>query len=234
MLTTVAFVPTTPLLVPQLAGDARSETAPLRAAVSAAVAELGDRWSALGADTDDGWCGPESAGSFRGFGADVGVRLAPGTGGAPDPALPLAALVAGWLRGACAPQTSVRTELVARDASADRCAQLATTLRARWADDPVPSGLLVLGDGCTTLTSAAPGSFDARAPRLQDDLDAALGAADTAALAGLDPALCTELGVGARVAWQVAAAAVGAGWHGRLRHRSAPYGVGYTVAVWRR
>lgn len=73
-----------------------------------------------------------------------------------------------------------------------------------------------------------------RAGRPFDALAAeALGTADTAALAGLDPVLAEKLGAAGRAPWQVlAGAAAGAGLAGKLLYDEAPYGVGYFVAAW--
>jgi len=234
VLTSVVFVPQPPVLVPELAGAAAPETAALRRAVVAAAGRLGARWTALGAHRCDVVIGAGVVGSFGGFGRDVRVALGPASDGGVDRCLPLAALVAGWVRGRCAARASVTARLVAEDTHPPRCTELGATVRASLDMDDAPHGLLVLGDGATTLTAAAPGAFDDRAQQLQEDIVTALGSADVAALAALDPALCAQLGVGGRVPWQVAAAAVGAGWRGRLVHHSAPYGVGYTVAVWER
>jgi hypothetical protein len=63
----------------------------------------------------------------------------------------------------------------------------------------------------------------------------ALGKADAAALAALDPDLSRELQVAGRAAWQVLAGAAGGdGFSAGLLADEAPYGVGYLVAAWSR
>ncbi|MDQ2723409.1 MAG: hypothetical protein M3Y19_08935 [Actinomycetota bacterium] len=231
MLTAVVFLPTPPLLIPQLAGRGATATQELRDACLRAVgplAELRGAWTAIGTDDDGLQLGPTASGSWQPYGADVQVALGPD---AAEPAeLPLPALVAGWLRGCAAPTASIRMQLYRGDTTPEGCVALGHAL----ADDPRPQALLVLGDGCTTLTEKAPGAYDGRAAAMQEQIDHALSTVDRSAVAGLDPQLCRELGVSGRVPWQIAAAAVGAGWHGESLHSSAPYGVGYQVAVWRR
>lgn len=231
MLTAVAFVPTPPLLVPELAGRAAEQTAELRSACLAAVrglAEVSDVWLAIGADATDLTLGPNASGSWKAFGADVEVSLGPDAGATRNRELPLAALVAGWLRGQVAPEAMMSMRLYSEGTSAAQCAALGRGL----AEDPEVSALLVLGDGCTTLTDKAPGAFDPRAADLQQTIDHGLSTADAAAVFRLDAGLCDALGVGGRVPWQVAAAAAGAGWRARSLYGGAPYGVGYQVAMW--
>jgi hypothetical protein len=94
-------------------------------------------------------------------------------------------------------------------------------------------GLLVMGDGSACRTVKAPGYLDNRAEPYDAAVAAALAAADTAALAGLDGELSAVLQVSGRAPWQVlAGAAEDAGLAGELLYDEAPYGVGYFVATW--
>lgn len=224
----VAVLPQPPLLVPELATGATAETADLRAACRAAAARLAAvsrDWVVVGADAGGRrTVGPDTRGSFVGFGADVVVTLDPGSTAPVDPDLPLPLLVAGWASGGAA---RIRGELVAPDASPGECAELGAAL----AGEDV--ALLVVGDGAATHTEKAPGHLDERAGPFDAAVAAALRDADTAALAALDPALAAELWAAGRAPWQVLAA-VGRGWRGELLHSSAPFGVGYHVAVWSR
>ncbi|MGZ4586712.1 MAG: hypothetical protein ACXVX9_02785, partial [Mycobacteriaceae bacterium] len=97
---------------------------------------------------------------------------------------------------------------------------------------PENHALLVLGDGCTTLTEKAPGALDERAATVQDEIDHGLSTVDRSAIMGLDATLCSELGVSGRVPWQVAVSAVGDGWRARSLYCGAQFGVGYQVATW--
>lgn len=90
-----------------------------------------------------------------------------------------------------------------------------------------------MGDGSACRTVKAPGYLDERAEPFDAEAARALGAADTAALAALDPGLARELQAAGRAPWQVlAGAAEGAGLSGALLYDEAPYGVGYLVAAW--
>ncbi|GAA3240892.1 class III extradiol dioxygenase subunit B-like domain-containing protein [Pseudonocardia petroleophila] len=225
----VVVLPQPPLLVPELAGGAAAETADLRAACRAAAARLGaatSSWVAVGSDAGGRrTVGPDTRGSFVGFGADVVVALDPASTAPVDPDLPLPLLVAGW--AAAGTGARVRGELVAPDAPPAECAALGAEL----ATEPV--GLLVVGDGSAKHTLKAPGHLDERSGPFDDAVAAALRDADPAALAALDPALGDDLWAAGRAPWQVlAAAAAGQRWTGELLWSGAPYGVGYHVAVW--
>jgi hypothetical protein len=102
VLSTIAIIPSAPVLVPELAGAAADEVAELRAAMVAAVAALPPRWVVVGVGAGDAVVGPESVGTFAGFGADLVVRLSPEASG-PPVELPLCALIAGWMRDQAQP-----------------------------------------------------------------------------------------------------------------------------------
>ncbi len=225
----VVVLPHPPLLVPELAGSAAAETADLRAACLEAVRRLAavtTTWIAVGADpAGRRTAGPDARGTFAGFGADVVVGLDPGATAPVDPDLPLPLLVAGWAAGPVGAR--VRGELVPPDLAPDGCAALGRALAGEGA------GLLVLGDGAATHTDRAPGHLDERAGPFDAAVARALATADTAALAALDPDLAAQLWAAGRAPWQVlAGATTGAAWRAELLHSSAPYGVGYHVAVW--
>ncbi|MFC9517334.1 hypothetical protein ACFTSD_16510 [Nocardiaceae bacterium NPDC056970] len=244
MLTAAAFVPSPPLLVPQLAGAAAAETDRLRRAALDAAGRLADsctEWTAIGvaeAGREAVDVAAESCGTFRGFGIDVRVSLSEAVSAEPDPEMPLAALVAGWLRGRVAPPARVRVRILAADTPAAECARLGAELRAEFDASTAPQGLLVIADGANTLTDKAPGAFDERSGDLQAALDRALVDGDPAVLAALDPDLCAAVGLSGRAAWQVLSGVFG-GAAGVERPRKAeslysgaPYGVGYHVGMW--
>src|SRR5574340_224011 len=244
VLTAAAFVPSPPLLVPDLTGAAAQESEPLRRAALEAATQLGRaaaEWVAVGVGAAEATVPAGAVGTFRGFGVDVRVALGPhagsdpGHGSAADPAMPLAALIAGWLRTRAAPTSRVTTHVLPADIPPADCARLGARLRAEWDRNPEPRGLLVIADGVNTLTPAAPGAFDPRATRAQAELDAALAVGDVTALARLDPVLCRELGIGGRPAWQVLAGvfdtAGGTPSSCTTLYADAPYGVGYSVGV---
>lgn len=234
-----ALVPSPPLLVPELMGAGAAETADLRTAAVGATTHLAsmvDRWIVLGVDRTSATYGEATVGTMRGFGVDVVVSLSGDTAQtAADPDLPLAVLIAGWLRGVAAPGDAVEVRTIAADASPGWCAELGEQLRRELDASAESWGVLVLADGANTLTPKAPGSFDERAEELQRRIDDALASADVEALAGLDPDLCASLGVGGRAAWQVLAALAGADAKTSTElYRGAPFGVGYFVGTWSR
>lgn len=244
MLTAAAFVPSPPLLVPELTGAASAETDQLRRAALDVVFRLGracTEWTVLGVadagapsatDLD-----PETCGTFAGFGVDVRVCLSPGVVDADvDRSMPLAALVAGWLRGMAAPEARARVRLLAPDTASDECARLGAALRRELDARAAPQGLLVVADGANTLSDKAPGAFDDRSAPIQAGLDAALVDGDCDALRRLDAAVCEEIGLTGRAAWQTLAAVFGTDSGGPRKSESiyagAPYGVGYQIGMW--
>ncbi|GAA4863396.1 class III extradiol dioxygenase subunit B-like domain-containing protein [Saccharopolyspora rosea] len=237
MITRVAVVPYPPLLVPELTVRPGAETEQLRNACSRAVSSLTDaaaEWVAVGTDpSGPRTCSPDTLGTFAGFGVDVRVTLGAGTG-EPDPALPLPALVAGWLREQAGAR-SVTAHLLAPDTSPEECRRQGRRLERDSGADPL--GLLVLADGTNRSDESSPYAPDPRARPFDDRLRTALADADPTALLALDPAEAAELGVAGRAALQVLAGAVeeaGGTWTGELLHSATPYGVTYHVAQWRR
>lgn len=220
MLGALAIMPSAPVLVPELAGDA-TEAAELRQAALAAAACLPPHWVAVGAGPDATW-GPEGTGSFAGFGVDVAVALSP-RGGRPVQ-LPLCALIAGWVRGQLCRDADV---VVHGFADPDAAPAAGRRLRAQIEQSPEPIGVLVLADGANTLTAAAPGGYHPPDIACQRALDDALAGGDVAALAGLP-----EQVVG-RAAYAALAGLAGQRPHTATElYRDAPYGVGYFVGVW--
>lgn len=237
MLIAAAFVPSPPLLVPELTGSAAAETADLRAAVLDVGAELraAAQWVVVGTGTEAAHLPDTAVGTFRGFGVDLAVSLGPATAGTPDPQLPLPALIAGWLRDRTAPVVRATTRVVPADTTPQDCARFGRRLRGALDADRTPTALLVVADGPATLTAKAPGAYHPGAQEVDEALGAALAVGDAAALAALDPALCTELVLDGRAAWQVLAAVFGSDGPAAAAttHSSAPYGVGYHVGMWR-
>jgi hypothetical protein len=232
----VAVVPTPPLLVPELAAGAAEETAPVRdaclAAVRAVASECG-KWIAVGAGRTPTEIGAGARGSFRGYGVDVPVTLSGDD--VRDPreksvALPLPALVAGWLRER-ADAASVRVRVL--DQALPRAACVG--LGHRLGEDEDGVGLLILGDGSNRHGPRAPGGEDERATGFDAAVSAALGSGDVDGLLALDATLAGELGASGRAPWQVLAGLVGsARWRAELVYSGSPLGVGYHVAVWER
>jgi aromatic ring-opening dioxygenase LigB subunit len=225
-----AVVPHPPLLVPQLVvADVPEVRAIRRSCVAAArsLAEASRRWIAVGPGS--GEVGPLATGTFRGYGVDVRVTLSDDTQGDADPAMPLPALVAAWLRRE-AGALGVTIHLISPGATSSECRVTGARLAAETGE---PVGLLVLGDGSHRHGERAPGRPDDRAPGFEKKVHDALAEADPAALLALDESLAAELGAGGRAAWQVlAGAAEGREWRCGTSELMIPFGVGYHVAVW--
>jgi hypothetical protein len=247
-----ALVPSPPILVPELCGsiarvtgsDPVAAPAVLRAAALEAVGALAvaHRWIVVGTGAADQHLPADALGTFRGFGADVRVALSDQalstTLGAdlPDPELPLPALIAGWLRGQVAPTAIASTRIVGADTPTADCAEVGVDLRNELDSESEPLGVLVIADGAATLSTAAPGYLDSRATAVQEDLDRALAAGDRAGLRALDAALCAELAMSGRAAYQVLAGLFAddpADPIVETLYQDAPFGVGYQVSVWR-
>lgn len=235
MITCVAAVPNPPLVVPELMGADAGQGSALRAACGRAAERLAAAaadWVAVGVAAAPATIGPSVRASFRGYGRDLQVALSAdaelaGTEAAAR--LPLAALVAGWLRDAAGAR-SVRVKLLPEDASRAEC-ELAGELLAQGGE----TGLLVLGDGSNRRGHRAPGGHDGRAEDFDAGVAAALGAADVDALLRIDTELATQLGARGRPAWQALAwLARRSAWRAELLYSDAPFGVGYHVALWDR
>lgn len=141
-----------------------------------------------------------------------------------EPVLPLSLTIGRWLLGA----DPGGFQSIATAAQTGECLALGEGLAAG-----ARTALLVMADGSACLTEKAPGYLDPEAKPYQERVAAALGRADTDALAALDPEEAARLWAGGRAALQVlAGAARGVRPTGELLYDDAPYGVGYTVATW--
>ncbi|MFI6866904.1 hypothetical protein [Nocardia sp. NPDC050406] len=238
-----ALVPSPPVLVPELGGAAGvaegAEVTALRAAVLGVgrdLARRASRWVVVGVSDTDRHVGSEAVGTFRGFGVDVRVGLsaaALANDTAADPSLPLPVLIGAWLRGQVATETEARAHLLAADTPAASAAEFGAALREKLDAEAEPYGVLVVGDGAATLTTASPRYFDERAEAVQAEIDRALTAGDRKALAALDSELCAELHVAGRPAFQALAGLFTADApHIETSYAAAPFGVGYHVGLW--
>ncbi|AEM81847.1 class III extradiol dioxygenase subunit B-like domain-containing protein [Streptomyces violaceusniger] len=252
MLIAAAVCPCPPLLVPEVAAGAAPELDGLRAACAEAVRAVAaarpERLIVVGPAERAGR-GPHAqgaAGSFRGFGVELDVRLAASppdgvsvgddaAGRSPSPplasSLPLSLAVAAWLleHAGWDPAVPVEGLGVGEPLAAERCIEVGRELAGR----AERIALLVMGDGTACRTLKAPGYLDERAAPFDAEVARALAAADTGALAALDEELAYELKAAGRAPLQVlAGSAEGAPLKGELRYDEAPYGVGYFVASW--
>ena len=223
MLTAIAIIPSAPVLVPELAGAAAAETAALRDAVLEAAATLPPRWVAVGVGAAALRIGPDASGTFAGFGVDVPVALSP----RPDElaALPLCALITGWVRGQVQPSASAQVRCYTDDL--DDAVATGRALRAELDADSEPVGVLFVADGCHTLTPSAPGGYEPANIAVQNDLDDALTAGDPTALTGLPAAVVGRAAFGV-----LAGLTEPAPRSAKELYRGAPYGVGYFAGVW--
>lgn len=216
----IAICPSTPLLVPELGGDAAEETADLREAAIAAVRDLPARWIAIG--VGEGRYSSNISGTFAGYGVDVRVSLS-STAAAPVE-LPLPALIAGWLRARTA-ATEVDVRLVG--VSGGDGVAFGRRLRDEIATWPTPPGVLVIADGANTLTDKAPGGYGPEAGAAQQGLVDALTQGDAASLQHLSDVITGH------AAYQVLTGLVGADpVQAQCLYRGSPYGVGYYVGTW--
>ena len=238
MLIAAAVCPHPPLLVPEVTGTADPgdrELRRLRAACREAVAVLlgtapdllvvvggAGRPRVPGRGSAASGRPPGPGGSLRDFGV-------PFTLGA-DPVLPLSLTIGKWLLAGVAPGgPPVAWWGIASGAVTADCLNLGEKLAAL-----APRvALLVMGDGPGRRARGVPGATDPGADRYDDQVSAALAAADPGALAALDPRRDEELFVAGRAAWQVLAGAASPGaFTADLRYAAAPFEVSYYVATW--
>ena len=231
MLIAAAVCPHPPLLVPEVTGasdPAARELDRLRTACRDAVAVL------LGAAPDllvvAGGAGQtaEYAAAAGGSLRDFAVPFTVGE----DPVLPLSLTIGKWLLAGVGPESQkVTWQGIASGTPVADCLSLGEKLAAL-----APRvALLAMGDGPGRRARGVPGATDAEADRYDEQVSAALAAADPGALAALDPRRDQELFVAGRAAWQVLAGAASAGaFTADLRYAAAPFEVSYYVASWMR
>ncbi|MFJ3641141.1 class III extradiol dioxygenase subunit B-like domain-containing protein [Streptomyces sp. NPDC090108] len=236
MLVAAAVCPCPPLLVPEVAAGAAPEMDAARAACTDALGVLAasrpDLLVVVGAagPGEAGRYPQGAAGSFHGFGVDVGVRLGAAADAVPGPELPVPLAVGAWLLErtgwADAPVEGLAVE---ETLAPEQCVRTGRETGARAGR----VALLVMGDGSACRTLKAPGYLDERAAPFDAAVARALGSADVAALAALGTEPAHGLKASGRAPWQVlAGAAEDADLTGALLYDDAPYGVGYMVATW--
>jgi hypothetical protein len=226
-----AFVPGTPLVVPEIARGAAGEVADALDAARTAIRRVGSpasRWLVLGGADEPGRHVAGAVGSFAGFGVALEVclgRPSPGTP-SPSPTLPLALTVGAWLlQDALGPMDGVEAVAVTRTGDAAVAAS---------AGD-VPTALLVVGDGSARRTEKAPGHLDPRAEAFDATVAAALGSGVVQRLedASSDLDLARDLLAAGAVTWHEAAGLLeGGSYAADVLYDAAPFGVGYFVAAW--
>jgi hypothetical protein len=237
MLVAAAVCPHPPLLVPEATGAPGpddTELDRLRAACHQAVAALvagrPDLVVVVGGAAHTAEYPPGAAGSLREFGIPFTAGGEPHSPAGPRraPVLPLPLTIGKWLlASAIAP---VAWWAIAADAWPADCLELG----ARIAALAPRVAVLAMGDGPGCRARGGPGAADPAADRYDEQVTAALAAADRYALAALDPGQDVRLFVAGRAAWQVLAGAAGPGaFAAELRYAGAPFEVSYYVASWR-
>jgi hypothetical protein len=217
----VAFVPSAPLLVPQVAGGSAEADADLRAASLAAVQSALDtdpRTVTIVAPAPT-WLltAEDCTWDFAGFGVDR-------RDGDLRPRLPWALGIGAWLLDQCG--WSGYRSWVGLAPSSNPGGDLGSG----------PVAVVAVGDGSACRTEKAPGHLDPRAKAFDSAVADCLARGDAAALAGLDETAAAELMCGGLPVWRwVAEHVVGTGrsvTSAQLVSHTAPYGVGYFVASW--
>ena len=246
MLIAAAVCPHPPLLVPEVTGaDGAGADGPgadgpgadgpgagelrrLRTACrEAAVVLLGaapDLLMVVGGAGDTAEYPPAAGGSLRNFAVPFAVGA--------DPVLPLSLTIGKWLLNEAGSENqTVAWHTIASGAATADCLNLGEKLAAL-----APRvALLAMGDGPGRRARGVPGAADPGADRYDDEVTAALAAADPGALAALDPGRDDELFVAGRAAWQVLAGAASRGaFTADLGYAAAPFEVSYYVATWLR
>jgi hypothetical protein len=214
----VAFVPSAPLLIPEVAGGSAGQDAELRAAsidvVSRALGQGDVRSAVVVAATAAGgeWDGSTPS-SFAGFGVGGVAHTVAGS------TLPWQLGIAAWLLDQCEWSGPRRYIGLAGDAPIDL---------------EKPTAVIAVGDGSACRVERAPGHLDPRAEAFDAAIADCLAQGDAKALAAIDEGLAEALLCDTVPVWRWLAAAT----EGRsvvdadLAMHVAPYGVGYFAALW--
>jgi hypothetical protein len=216
----VAFVPSAPLLIPDVAAGSADRDVELRAATLDVVSRaLGTEDAestvavVVAATVTGGEWDATTRWSFSGFGIDGGVATK-------APTLPWQLGVGAWLLDECGwsgPRHYVG--LADPEGSVDLLER---------------SVVIAVGDGSACRTERAPGHLDPRADGFDAAIADCLARGDVARLAAIDQDLATELLCRSAPVWQWLSAAT-AGQSvvsAQLAMHVAPYGVGYFAALW--
>jgi hypothetical protein len=214
----VAFVPSAPLLVPQVAGGSAGLDHAVRAAsidVVARALELSPDEVivvALTASTGE-WSG-DARWDFSGFGVTSTASC--------RPKLPWSLGIGAWLLDECG-WSGPRRYIGVTDAEGAMPATVASN-----------AVVVAVGDGSACRTDKAPGALDERAATFDDEVADLMARGDSSGLANLDGVLARELLCSGVAVWRWVAASLGgaAVTTAELATHVAPYGVGYFAALW--
>jgi hypothetical protein len=251
VLVSAAVLPWPPALVPELMGRAASEVEPLRHAADEALRGLvatltrsssrppgrpaiGPQIVVVGPGEPGEHKGAGEV-SFADFGRDVRVPPLPGASGVQAADLPTPVMVGRYLVSRVTGDSAEADRLWADARWVTVDAGEAGSLGVELREDPRDIALVLLVDGAASHGPKAPRAEDSRAGRFDDSVAAALAAGDPVQLGAIDAALGSEVGAVDVHLWSLLEAAAGrSSWEGRLLFRGEPYGVGWTVALWRR
>ncbi len=218
-MTAVGFVPSAPLLVPDVAGGSATLDAELRESCREVVRRL-----ASAADDAITVVAPLSAATTWTAGATWGFE---GFGVArrphdPRPRLPWPLAIGDWLLDDVGWSGERRYVGVAADGSA-----MNDVVRSR--------AVLAVGDGSARRTEKAPGHFDDRAEAFDATIAAAIAAGDLAGLRSLDATLAADLLCAGAPVWRWLAGTLADRQvtESDLLADAAPYGVAYFAGFWR-
>ena len=171
---------------------------------------------------------------FGEFGLEVELPALPGAPEEANGSLPTPLLVGRYLVSRVTGRSDAADRAWARARWLTTDSASGAVLGAELAAAGTPIALLLMADGAACHGPKAPRAEDSRAGAYEDTVNAALAAGDPAALHALDPVLGAELSATGPVLWPLlTAAAAGRPWTGAVLHHGAPYGVGWTVALWR-
>lgn len=226
MIIGVVFVPAAPLMLPDI--DVEHLLDDVRDAAIELIREFepdAQRVIVVGSTPQAQWHLQGGIGSSRGLGGSAEYAV----GSSADP-LPQSLTIGAAMLEAAAWDTDVIALGVSAESTYPERARLAGEVVAQAAG--APTLLLVVGDGSATRTEKAPGYIQPDALAFDEQVAAALGAADVDAILGIDQATADRLWCQGLPAWQVAASAVPAA-QGVLVLQGAPFGVNYLLAAWR-
>lgn len=232
MMLAAAFVPTPPLLVPEIAGGSAGRNQDLRRVCREAVATLAGADRLVVVST-----APETR-TYEG-------RWDPrpfGVSGPSVSALPYALGIGEWLTrdldlpttfhgvAGVTPKDGAGQVVAAAVGGEHRADSVADDLAGPAGGSRV--GLLVCGDGSACRDEKAPGYLDPRAEAFDEQARAALASGEPARLLALDAGLGDALLATGVRPWHVLAHAAGRRRTARVTYAKAPYGVAYLVGTW--
>jgi hypothetical protein len=198
----IAFLPTTPLLMPDVATGAAGDLDTIRHAARRGVDLVCRDAGAVAVLVPGHADHPLDSWSLSGYGVTVGAGRAE----------PLPVAIAGWL-------------LAGRPAHV-LGAQLAAERLADF------DGVLVMGDGSSSRSEKAPGHLDDRAVPFDTGVMDALRGGDAVALADLDLQTAASVGAAGAVVWQALGGCVATVDEAEVLAVDDQYGVLYVVATW--